>query len=142
MEQLVDTLTFGNVYEVKTALASVAIALAVYQLVLIAVGYGKLRPRFLGPPAASFTHRASGDVILVLIVVVALACLAHFGLGDDGAVHAVTGAALLAMLALKVAVIRWWHGLGRFLPILGTCAFVLLALTWLTSAGRFLAGGG
>ena len=61
MEQLIDDLTFGNVYEVKTVLASVAAALAVYQLVLIAVGYGKVRPRFLGSPAASLTHRGPGD---------------------------------------------------------------------------------
>jgi Family of unknown function (DUF6529) len=141
MEQLIDDLTFGNVYEVKAVLASVAAALAVYQLVLIAVGYGKLRPRFLTSPTASLTHRASGDVIVVLVVVVALACLAHFGVDDHGRLHQITGAALLAVLALKVAVIRWWHGLGRLLPVLGTCVFVLLALTWLTSAGHFLGGG-
>jgi Family of unknown function (DUF6529) len=141
MEQLIDDLTFGNVYEVKTVLASVAAALAVYQLVLIAVGYGKLRPRFLASPAASLTHRASGDVILVLVVVVALACMAHFGFDDDGGLHQVTGALLLVVLALKVAVIRWWHGLGRLLPVLGSTVFVLLALTWLTSAGHFLGGG-
>ena len=141
MDQLIDDLTFGNVYEVKTVLASVAAALAVYQLVLIAVGYGKLRPRFLASPAAAFTHRASGDVILVLVVVVALACLAHFGFEDDGGLHAVTGALLLVVLAFKIAVIRWWHGLGRLLPVLGSTVFVLLALTWLTSAGHFLGGG-
>ena len=141
MEQLIDDLTFGNVYEVKTVLASVAAALAVYQLVLIAVGYGKLRPRFLASPAASLTHRASGDVILVLVVVVALACMAHFGFDDDGGLHAVTGALLLVVLALKVAVIRWWHDLGRLLPVLGSTVFVLLDLTWLTSAGHFLGGG-
>jgi hypothetical protein len=141
MEQLIDDLTFGNVYEVKTVLASVAAALAVYQLVLIAIGYGKLRPRFLASPAASLTHRASGDVIVVLVVIVALACLAHFGFDDDGGLHRFTGALLLGVLALKIAVIRWWHGLGRLLPVLGTCVFVLLALTWLTSAGHFLAGG-
>jgi uncharacterized protein YacL len=141
MDQLIDDLTFGNVYEVKTVLASVAAALAVYQLVLIAVGYGKLRPRFLASPAASLTHRASGDVILVLVVVVALACLAHFGFEDDGGLHAVTGALLLVVLGFKIAVIRWWHGLGRLLPVLGSTVFVLLALTWLTSAGHFLGGG-
>jgi uncharacterized membrane protein YgcG len=79
MEQLVNDLTLGNPYEVKAVLASVAAALAVYQLVLIAIGYGKVRPPFLGARVASFTHRASGDVILVLVVVVALACLARFG---------------------------------------------------------------
>src|SRR4051794_2688831 len=141
MEHFVDDLTFGNVFEVKTVLASVAAALAVYQLVLIAVGYGRLRPRFLASPAASLTHRASGDVIVVLVVIVALACLAHFGFDDDGGLHMVTGALLLVVLALKIAVLRWWHGLGRFLPLLGTSVFVLLALTWLTSAGHFLGGG-
>jgi hypothetical protein len=141
MEQLVDDLTFGNVFEVKTVLASVAAALAMYQLMLIAVGYGKVRPRFLQSRTASFTHRASGDVIVVLVAIVALLCLAHFGFDDDGGLHMVTGFALLVVLAFKIAVIRWWHGLGRLLPILGTSVFVLLALTWLTSAGHFLAGG-
>jgi hypothetical protein len=141
MEQLIDDLTFGNVFEVKTVLASVAAALAMYQLVLIAVGYGKVRPSFLRSRTASFTHRASGDVIVVLVAIVALLCLAHFGFDDDGGLHMVTGFALLVVLAFKIAVIRWWHGLGRLLPILGTSVFVLLALTWLTSAGHFLAGG-
>ena len=38
MEQLIDDLTFGNVFEVRTVLASVAAALAVYQLVRIERG--------------------------------------------------------------------------------------------------------
>ena len=74
-------------------------------------------------------------------IVVALTCLAHFGFDDHGRVHQVTGALLIAVFAFKIAVIRWWHGLGRLLPLLGTCVFVLLALTWLTSAGHFLGGG-
>jgi len=40
MEQLIDDLTNGGVSEVKAVLASVAAALAIYQLVLISVGYG------------------------------------------------------------------------------------------------------
>ena len=94
-----------------------------------------------GQPVASVTHRASGDAILVLVVVVALFCLGRFGLDDDGAVHAVSGAALLVVLAVKLAVLCWWHGLGRFLPLLGASVFVLLAVTWFTSAGHFLAEG-
>ncbi|MEA2248479.1 MAG: hypothetical protein QOH46_3008 [Solirubrobacteraceae bacterium] len=141
MEQLVESLTRGNVTEVKVVLASAAAALAVYQLVLIAIGYGKLRPRALTAGTASWTHRASGDAILVIVAVVSLFCLGYFGLDDDGAVHAITGAALMLVLAVKIAVIRWWHGLGRFLPALGTLVFVLLAVTWFTSAGHFLSDG-
>jgi hypothetical protein len=44
----------------------------------------------------------------------------------------------LLALALKVAVVRWWHGLGRFLPLIGAAVFLLMALTWASSAGRFL----
>ena len=141
MEDLVETLTRGNVTEVKVLLASVALALAAYQLVLIAVGYGKVRPPFLAARPAAAAHRASGDAIAVILVVVAVMCLSYFGVEDDKALHVVASIALLAVLALKVLVIRRWHSLGRFLPHLGISVFVLLSLSWLTSAGSFLADG-
>jgi hypothetical protein len=139
MEDLVERLARGNVTEVKVMLASVALALAVYQVVLAAVTYGKVRPSFLQSRPAAAAHRASGDAIAVILVVVAVLCLSYFGVEDDAALHVVAGSALLAMLALKVVVIRWWHAAGRFLPLLGTSVFVLLALTWLSSAGLFFA---
>lgn len=139
MEDLIETVTQGNATEVKVLLASVALALAAYQLVLITVGYGKLRLPFLAPPPAARAHRAVGDTIAALLVVVAVMCVGYFGFEDDAGLHAVTAIALLATLALKIAVVRWWHGLGRLLPALGISVWLLLALTWLTSAGDFLA---
>jgi hypothetical protein len=139
VEDLVESLTRGNPTEVKVVLASVAFALAAYQLVLIAVGYGKLRPSFLAPRPASAAHRASGDAIVVILVVVAVMCVSVFGFEDDAVLHITAGSALLAVLALKIAVLRRWHAAGRFLPLLGTSVFILLALTWLSSAGSFLA---
>lgn len=138
MEDLIEDLTRGNVTEVKVILASVALALAVYQVLLIAVAYGKLRPRFLASPAASFGHRAVGGTIATLLVVVAVMCLGYFGL-DENTAHIAAAAALLATLAVKILVIHRWHRLGRFLPLLGSMVLVLLALTWITSAGDFLA---
>jgi hypothetical protein len=129
----------GNPTEVKVVLASVATALAVYQVVLASIFYRKLRPSFLEAGPAAWTHRASGDAIAVLLLVVAIMCLSYFGLEDDGAFHAVTGFLLLLVLAVKVAVIRWWHAAGRFLPVLGVTVFVLLAATWASTAGAFLA---
>ena len=73
------------------------------------------------------------------MVVVALMCLSYFGVEDDAALHAIAATALLAVLTLKVIVIRWWHAASRLLPLLGTTVFVLLALTWATSAGLFFA---
>jgi hypothetical protein len=119
-------------------LASVALALGVYQLVLIAVAYGKVTVPFLASPPASRAHRAVGDTIVGLVVVVALMCVAYFGFEDDASLHVVSAVALLVVLAAKIAVVRWWHGLNRLLPVLGISVWVLLALTWLTSAGDFL----
>ena len=141
VEDLIETLTRGNPTEVKVLLASVALALAVYQLVLISVGYGKVRPRFLAAAPAASAHRAVGDTIVVVLVVVALMCVGYFGLEDDATLHIVAAIALLSVLTLKIVVVRWWHRMGRFLPALGVSVWLLLALTWLTSAGDFLAGG-
>lgn len=139
MENLVETLTRGNVTEVKVVLASVAAALAVYQLVLISIGYGKLRVPFLAPRPASSAHRASGDAIVAITVVVAIMCLSVFGFEEDEElVHMIAGAALLLVIGLKIAVLRRWHGLSRYLPLLGITVFVLFAVTWLSSAGDFL----
>jgi hypothetical protein len=101
VEDLVETLTRGNVTDVKVLVASVVIALACYQLVLIEVGYRKVRPAFLESSVASKAHRAVGDAILVMVVVVAIMCLSYFELEDDTTLHAVAATALLAVLALK-----------------------------------------
>lgn len=75
MEDAIESITRGSLTEVKIVLASVATALAGYQLVLIAVGYGKLRLPFLASAPASAAHRASGDAIVALLLVTALLCL-------------------------------------------------------------------
>lgn len=138
MEELLQRLTNGNLTEVKVALASVVAALAVYQLVLAAIVYGRLRPAFLGAGPAALTHRASGDAIVVLVVLVGIACLSYGDLEDDATIHAVAGWALAAVLVLKIVVVRWWHAAGRLLPYLGTTLFALLALTWVTTARPLL----
>jgi uncharacterized protein DUF6529 len=152
MEDFVEELARGNVSEVKAVLASVVSALAIYQVFLMAVGYGKLKLPFLGSRPASRTHRAVGDTVVVVTLVVAFMCLAYFGFDDGGrnrgrgsdedfaAVHMVTGILLIVALAFKIAVVRWLHGLGRFLPALGLSVFVLFTITWITSAGLYLYG--
>ena len=152
MEDLVDELTRGNVPQVKTVLASIVFALAAYQVFLMAVGYGKVRLPFLTSKAASFTHRAAGDAIVVITFIVAFMCLAYFGIEDgieyaaDGeqlraTLHVISGSLLLVVLALKIIVVRWWHSMGKYLPPLGLTVFTLFAVAWLTSAGDYLWGG-
>ena len=138
MEDAVETLTRGNVAEVKVMVASIAVALGVYQLFLIVVGYGRLRLPFLAAAPASRAHRAIGDTILVLLLAVGIMCLAVGGFDDDGIAHGLVGAGLFAVLAAKIGVVRRDFGLGRFLPVFGLTVFVLLAVTWALSAGDFL----
>ena len=137
MEQLIQELTNGNVTEVKVILATVVMALAVYQLLLASVAYGRLRTRLLESGLASWTHRASGDVAPVLAVLVAVACISVYGFDEEGA-HTVFGIAVLAVLAAKVLAVRVGGALSRLLPYLGIGLFAALGGAWLTSAGEFL----
>jgi len=61
MADWIARVTQGNVAEVKTVLTSVAFALAGYQVVLAAIGYGRLRPSAPGPAPAFGAHRGGGD---------------------------------------------------------------------------------
>lgn len=138
MEDALQEATRGNLTEVKVVLTSVVAVLAVYQLLLISVVYGKVRPPFLAGRAAGLTHRASGDAIVVLIVLVGAACLSYGEVEDDAGLHAVAGWALAVVLGLKIVVVRWWHAAGRLLPVLGIAVFSLLVLIWLATVRSFL----
>jgi hypothetical protein len=151
VEDLIETVTGGHVTAVKIVLASTLLALAVYQAMLMAVGYGKVRPPFLSAASASMAHRAVGDAIVVLVVVVAAFCLGYYGIEDsarDGApgpdarvtLHVVAGFALLGVLALKLFVLHVWHRAQGLLPALGLTVLSLLFIIWLSSAGAFLVG--
>jgi len=143
LEQLIEDVTRGNVTEVKVVVATVVMGLAIYQLLLAAVGYGWLGPRFLSSAPALWTHRASGDTIALLTIAVATMCVGYYGFdfGDDGGTHAIVAVAVLGVLAVKIFVVRAGGRLGRLLPLLGVSLFVLLGVTWLTSAGNFLGVG-
>jgi hypothetical protein len=140
VEGLIDEVTRGNVTEVKVVLATVILVLAIYQLLLAAVAYDWLRLPFLEAATASWTHRAGGDVIVVLTILVAGACIGYYGFEDGGA-HAVFGCILLGVIAAKVVVVRLGGRISALLPLLGISVLALFGLTWLTSAGDFLGVG-
>lgn len=131
MEDLIEQLTRDNPAEVKTVVATVALALAVYQLVLITIAYR-------GNRATGLAHRASGDAIATLLIALGVACAAVYGWEDDYLLHGVAGAVLLGALAFKIAVVRRGLGLSKALPVMGTTVFILLAVTWATSAPEIL----
>ena len=149
MDDFVDEVTRGNVSQVKTVLASLVLALAAYQVLLMAVGYGKIRVSFLKPKAAAFTHRAVGDAAVAVGLFVAFLCYSYFGVGDGiehsrgeetarATIHVVAGSMFVVVVAAKVVVVRWYRRLDRFLPALGLTLFALFSIAWLTSAGNYL----
>jgi len=139
VEDLVESLARGNVTEVKVVLASVVASLAVYQVTLMAVGYGKVRRPFLAARPASRAHRAIGDTIVVVTLVVALMCISYFGF-EENSLHIAVAIALLAVLTLKVIVVRWWHSMSRFLPLLGVTVLTLFIAVWVTAAADHVVG--
>jgi hypothetical protein len=138
MEDFVSSLTRGNPSEVKIVLATVVALLAAYQVALMAVGYGKVRLPFLKPAPASKAHRAIGDSIVAVTIVVAILCIGYFGFEDDAAVHIAFACALLAVLGFKILVVRRLHRLGHLLPALGLTVFALFWATWLSAAAEHL----
>lgn len=151
MEDFVDGVTRGNVSQVKTVLASVVLALAAYQVVLMAVGYGKVKVPFLKPKAASFTHRAVGDAAVAVGIFVAFLCWSYFGVGDGiehargeettrATIHVVAGSLFVVAVVVKVIVVRWARRFDRFVPAIGITLFTLFSIAWLTSAGNYLWG--
>lgn len=138
MEELIETVTRGNVAEVKAVLASVAAGGAIWQVALMVVGYGKVELRALDPAPATRAHRAIGDALLVVIVTAAVMCVGYFGLeeafgGGSEGLHALAAIALIAVLALKVGIIRGKGCGGGLLPYLGATVLVLLLVVWATS---------
>ncbi len=149
MDDWVESITGGHVTEVKIVLTAIVTALAFYQVFLMAVGYGKLKLPFLHPTPASRSHRAIGDSVVSITLLIGLMCLAYFGI-EDGIEHAyasdrtrvvwhvIVSFALFAVLAFKIVVLRWWHSMGRYLPVLGLSVFALFIASWLTSSGAYL----
>ena len=136
MEELLLQVTRGNVAEVKIVLASVVALLACWQVALMAVGYGKLRLPFLEPLPASRAHRAIGDSIVVVTVTVAFMCVVYFGFEGDAALHIALAAALIAVLAFKIAVVRRLRRFDHLLPALGISVFLLFWATWFSAAAE------
>ena len=149
MDDWVESITGGHVTEVKIVLTTIVAALAFYQVFLMAVGYGKVKLPFLQPRPASRAHRAIGDTVVSITLLIGLMCLAYFGI-EDGVEHAypadqgrvvwhlIVSFALFAVLALKIVVLRWWQSMGKYLPLLGISVLVLFVASWATSSGAYL----
>jgi Family of unknown function (DUF6529) len=138
----INDLGFPSLLAMKSWLATIAIALALFQLVSALRMYGRLRvprtmPRWL--PAA---HRWSGTAAFLVSLPVAYHCLWSLGFDPDpGGTrrfwHSVLGCLFYGTFATKVLVVRSHRMPGWALPVVGGLLFTVLVLIWLTSSFWF-----
>jgi hypothetical protein len=136
-QRIVD-LGFPSLLAMKSWLATIAVALALFQLVSALRLYGRLSvprtmPRWL--PAA---HRWSGTAAFLLSLPVAYHCLWSLGLVSDQGVrplvHGLLGCAFYGAFATKLLAVRSKNLPGWALPVIGATLVTTLTAVWLTSA--------
>ena len=138
-QKLVFTLFFSSTISLKVWLATVAVALAVAQLLTAAWVFGKLpwsAPSWVGP-----IHRMSGRLAFLVSLPVAYHCLWSLGFQDSSTrvlAHSILGCAFYGAFATKVTIVRSRGLPGAALPVAGGLAFAVLVAAWYTSALWFI----
>ena len=122
----------------KAWLASVAAALAVFQLFTAAWIFRKLpweKPGWVNP-----AHRWSGRLAFVATLPVAYHCIFKLGFqsGDDRVLwHSLLGSAFYGAFAAKITIVELKRFPTAVLPIAGGLLFAVLIGVWYTSAVWF-----
>ena len=142
-QKLVFTLFFSSTIALKVWLATVAVALAVVQVLLALWIYGRLPWR--APGWAGAAHRITGRLAFLTTLPVAYHCLWSLGFQDSSGrvlAHSLLGCAFYGAFATKVLVVRSHTLPARALPIAGGVIFAALILVWYTSALWFVRHNG
>jgi hypothetical protein len=130
---------FTSTLHLKAWFTTVALVLAILQVIGGMWMYGKLpgarsAPLWVGP-----AHRISGSLALLVSLPVAYHCLWSLGFDPDGGTgrrlwHSILGCAFYGAFATKVLVVRSHRMPGWALPLVGAVVFVVLVLIWLSSS--------
>ena len=131
------TTVFSTTIAAKAWLATVAVLLAVAQVLTGARMYGKLPfLRVHGPGVATF-HRWSGRVAILFTLPVFFHCVTILGFDTPDtrvAVHSILGTFVYGVFVAKVLVVRDRSLPGWALPVAGAAMASTLGLLWLTSS--------
>jgi hypothetical protein len=133
-------------YLIKTLIATVFLGVCLTSFFSMMAVMGKAE-RKSDPVKLRRLHRISGIVFLVLLL-----SLAYFGanfLADLGegistraVFHFVLAALLLALVLLKLLIVRGYRQFLKFAPGLGMAIFTLTVVIFLITAGYFFLRGG
>jgi hypothetical protein len=143
--QALFTLGFSGTINMKAWLATLALVLAVVQLLLAAWMYGRIgsrAPDWVGP-----LHRIVGLTAFLVVLPVAYHCLWSLGFVSEASdtrryVHSLVGCAFFGAFTTKVLCVRSSRMPSYALPLVGGLVFCLLVALWLTSSLWFFTNVG
>lgn len=131
------TLGFSGMLQMKTWLATAALAFVVVQLVTALAMWGRL-PGVRGTAQwLPHVHRYSGAIGFVLSLGPGFHCLWSLGFGTGSTrvlAHSVAGCAFYGAYAAKMLGLRVRGLPGRTIPILGGLVLTAFAVTWASAA--------
>jgi Family of unknown function (DUF6529) len=135
---------FGlDAFEVKSALSTIAIGLAVVQVLLALWMYRRLPPAGAPPRQVRLTHRVIGFGLFAITVPIALHCLVAYGVQLTSvrvAIHSIAGCFFYGAFAAKILLVHSRRLPGWVLPVAGGTLAIILGVLWYTSALWFYNG--
>jgi Family of unknown function (DUF6529) len=121
----------------KSALASIAVAAAVLQVLLALWMYRKLPLVGRPPRPVRPAHRIAGFALFALTVPIAVHCLITYGVqltSPRVAVHSLAGCFLYGAFAAKVTLVHSRRLPHWALPMTGGTLAIIIGVLWYTSA--------
>ncbi len=125
---------FSSFLSVKSWLGTIALVLAIVQVVTALMISGKIQAN---GRTAAFLHRWSGRAAVLASVPVAAHCLYVAGFMATDArvlVHSVAGTFFYGVFAMKMLLLSTDNSPGWALPVAGSAAFAALIALWATSS--------
>lgn len=133
-------------FAAKTIVAALFVAAGLTAALSMLTLLGRAEKR-VGAAALRNTHRVAGYVFAGLLVVLAVMGIGHLRAAGDtlplrGVLHWTLASLLVFLLALKLAVVRFYKQFAKFAPVMGTMVIVLALVVAAVSAGFFVIRGG
>jgi hypothetical protein len=128
---------YGAVVALKAVLATVALGLAVLQVLLAVWMYRKLPLAGSPPRPVPLAHRVVGFGLFALTLPIAVHCLIAYGVQLTSlrvAVHSLAGCFFYGAFVAKVVLVQTRRLPGWVLPAAGGTLAVVVAVLWYTSA--------
>jgi hypothetical protein len=121
----------------KSLIATIALGLAIVQVVLALWMYRKLPAAAAPPRQVPATHRVIGFALFALTVPVAVHCLIAYGVQLTSlrvAIHSIAGCFFYGAFAAKVLLVHSRRLPGWALPAVGGTLAIVLGVLWYSSA--------